>query len=134
MMLFKIYSAFQRFGYEGVGTVRMLFEQASREGWNTKTLQTKLSVRGLGYRRQDMLEDFRAYKAVSRAPDWKDSAQLNAFKKFYNQIEPYRKARGITLEKAYEEYNKWERGEYESAEEAELIEDYASDYDWETTP
>jgi len=67
-------------------------------GYSQRAFEREMMRRGLSYRRQDMLRDWRMAQSLERARTI--DARMKARAWFEDVIEPLRKERGITLEEA----------------------------------
>lgn len=122
------------FGPEGWSSIKGFMRKGIEEGWSTSTLQSTLQSAGLGYRRQNLLEDYRKVEMTSRTRVGNLEAEESAISFFENKVEPYRQAYGLTLDQALSNYKKYRDKEYETLEEAEELEAIGEEYEWDTTP
>jgi len=102
-------------------------------GYSQRAFEREMMRRGLSYRRQDMLRDWRMAQSIEHAKTI--DARHRAREWFENIIEPIRKDRGVTYRKAIEIFKEIQRKEEEFEElepaEEEIWEHYIEiSYGW----
>lgn len=111
-----------------------IFESAVSEGKSASAAIKQLQAEGLSYRRTNMLADYRRAQHVSRVKIGNVEGELKAHQYFDRVVEPFRKQEGLTYKQALDRIHKWEKGQYETTEQAIELEDYANRYGFSTTP
>jgi hypothetical protein len=91
-----------------------------------QSVYEQLQRQGLGYKKQDVLTDYRRFQAVDKAltPESRERAE-----KWYDKVyEPFRKAQGYTAKQASEALTKIRSGSADVVEEALKAREYIEKY------
>ena len=91
-----------------------LLKWGAREGWTLNATQTRLQREGLGYRRQNMVEDFARAQVTGMSKTAEAEARADAF--YDNVYKPFREETGLTRSQMGTIMRAW-RGEIEVPDE-----------------
>jgi len=108
----------KRYGGEQALRIETIFSQAATSGLPQGGVYSTLFAQGLAWRKTDVYNDFRRYKAIYQAKSPEARAKAETwFEKVY---EPLRNKMGKNTAKTNELLQKIETGEIVTEEEAEL--------------
>jgi len=113
-----------------INTFKTAWDEGKSSTWAIKELKDL----GITYRRTNMLEDFRRAGALTRVKAGNLEGEVKAMNYFNKVVEPFRKDHNMTNREAWDAIHTWEKDQYETAEEAELLAKAGSQYNFGDTP
>lgn len=118
-----------RFGGYDLIRVETIFRQSMTGQAGGQAIYERMRAQGLGYRKTDLLQDYRRFQAIDPAKT--DDARNRAESWFDKVYEPFRKEHGYTAKQATNALKRIREGSIETEEEAQEAGDYADKYESE---
>ena len=111
-----------------------IFEDRLKEGIGPSKVYNELREMGIGYRKTDMLNDYRRYGAMMRIKK-RTPEKIKKVFDYYEQVyEPFRKANKLSTKEAWAHIHEWENKEVLTVEEARKHKEEAIKYGFGTSP
>ena len=117
----------KQFGAEGALRIETVMRQSYTTQKGGQAVYTALRSQGLGYRKTELLNDYRKFQAVD--PGKTPEAQARAETWYEKVYEPLRKERKWTAKQTSEFLRMITKGTQETIEQAEAIGEYAELYE-----
>lgn len=111
-----------------------IFEARHKEGIGAQKVYQEIVDAGFGYRKTDLLNDYRRYGAMMRIKD-RTPEKIKKVFNYYEQVyEPFRKENKLSTKAAWERIHEWETAEVRTVEEARKHKEEAIKYGFGTSP
>lgn len=117
----------KRLNAQDAGRLETLFTQMRTRPTGCADIYHAAKAQGLAGRKQNLLEDYRRWQAVSPAHTPETAARAETW--FDNVFEPFRKKNGLTSAQATKVLKDIKSGSIDTMEQGELMGDYADKYD-----
>jgi putative transposon-encoded protein len=128
MSILHRFNFYSHFTYDDAQRAYNIIKTAVEYKWSTREVQNVLRSEGLGYRRTNILDDYRKMKAINKVKFDDFIKQRKVLDYYENVVRPFAQSEKLKIEQAYKTIKKWEKKQYETIQEMYKIEHYASEY------